>query len=120
MPTKSGHTSVIRARKVIGTEVKTTAGETIGEVEDVALDKLSNNIMFAIVSAGGFLGMGEKYHPIPWSALRYAEDQGAYVLDASREKLMKAPADSLEALTRDDGHAFRDRAFKYYDGPNYW
>jgi hypothetical protein len=64
MPTTSGHTRAIRTNKVIGTTVRNAAGESIGKVEDVVLDKQSNNIMFAVVGFGGFLGMGEKYHPV--------------------------------------------------------
>ena len=60
MTTASGHTSAIRANKVIGTGVKNRSGENIGKVEDVVLDKLSDNILFAVVGFGGFLGMNEK------------------------------------------------------------
>ena len=52
-------TDAIRAKTVLGTSVKDTSGEKIGEIEDIVLDKLSNNIVFAIVGFGGFLGMGE-------------------------------------------------------------
>lgn len=120
MTTPSGHTSAIRAKKVIGTNVKNSAGEKIGEIEDVVLDKLSNNIMFAIVGFGGFLGMGEKYHPVPWSSLNYDEDENGYVVNFTKEQLKAAPADSMEALTGDDGMSYRDRAYDYYDAPRYW
>jgi sporulation protein YlmC with PRC-barrel domain len=69
MPTSSGHTRAIRAKKVLGTAVKTPAGESIGKVEDILLDKLSNNIIYAVVGFGGFLGIGEKYHSVPWTIL---------------------------------------------------
>ena len=69
MATASGHTSAIRAKKIIGTSVKDPAGKKLGEIEDIVLDKQSNNIMFAVVSFGGFLGMAEKYHPLPWPSL---------------------------------------------------
>jgi sporulation protein YlmC with PRC-barrel domain len=114
MTTATGHTTAIRAKKVIGTEVKDTSGSTIGKVEDVMLDKQSSNIMYAVVGFGGFLGMGEKYHPIPWSQLDYREDLSAYVVPYTKEQLKAAPADSLDALTRDDGGAIRDRAYDYY------
>ena len=48
MTTASGHTSAIRAKKVIGTNVKNTSGQKIGQIEDVVLDKQSNTIMFAV------------------------------------------------------------------------
>ncbi len=119
MPTASGHTKAIRAKKVIGTNVKDPAGKKIGEVEDVMLDKESNNIMFAVVGFGGFLGMAEKYHPIPWSALEFDEDEDAYVVNYTREQLESAPAASIEDLTRDDGQ-FRERSYSYYKEPRYW
>lgn len=57
MTTATGHTTAIRAKKVTGTTVKDRSGKKVGQVEDIVLDKLSNNIMFAVVSFGGFLGM---------------------------------------------------------------
>jgi sporulation protein YlmC with PRC-barrel domain len=119
--TASGHTTAIRAKKVIGTTVKNRAGEKIGEVEDVVLDKLSNNIMFAVVGFGGFLGIAEKYHPIPWSTLDYDENEDGYVVDFTKEQLEAAPADSLEALTRQASTTtYRNKAYDYYRVPYYW
>ena len=117
MTTSTGHTSAIRASKVIGTVVKDSGGERLGKVEDVVLDKQSNKIMFGVMSFGGVLGMGEKYHPVPWAALNYDESAGAYVINMTKDQLKAAPADSLEELTRDDGQAYRDRAFDYYKVP---
>jgi len=69
MTTSSGHTTAILASKVKGTAVYNNAGDKIGTVEDVVLDKLSNQIMFAALGFGGMLGIGEKYYPVPWSML---------------------------------------------------
>ncbi len=120
MPTASGHTSAIRASTVLGTNVHDPSGKKIGEVEDVMLDKLSNNIMFAVLSFGGFLGMAEKYHPVPWSSLKYDKSKGSYVVDFTKEQLEAAPAASIEDLTRNDGRDFRDKAFDYYKATRYW
>ena len=120
MPTASGHTKAIRAKKVIGTNVKDPAGKKIGEVEDVMLDKESNNIMFAVVGFGGFLGLAEKYHPIPWSALEFNEDEDAYVVNYTKEQLQGAPAASIDELTRSDGRLFREQTYSYYNEPRYW
>ena len=120
MTTASGHTSAIRAKRVIGTDVKDTSGTTIGKIEDIMLDKQSSNIMYAVVGFGGFLGMGEKYHPVPWTQLDYNKDHGAYVVPYSKAQLQAAPADSLDALTRDDGSGYRDQAYAYYKEKPYW
>jgi sporulation protein YlmC with PRC-barrel domain len=120
MTTATGHTSAIRAKKVIGTQVKDTSGRKIGQIEDVVLDKGSNSIMFAVVGFGGFLGMAEKFHPIPWSSLDYDEGESSYVVGYTKEQLQAAPAGSIDELTRDDSVSYRDRAYDYYKAPRYW
>jgi len=120
MTTASGHTGVILAGKAIGTNVYDPSGKKIGEVKDIVLEKTSNNIVFAVVSFGGLLGIGEKYHPVPWGALDYEPEHKGYVVPFSVEQLKTAPSDSLDALTRDDGLGFRDRAYKHYGTPPYW
>jgi sporulation protein YlmC with PRC-barrel domain len=120
MPTATGHTSAIRASKVIGTSVYNGAGEKIGKVEDVVLDKQSNNIMFAVVGFGGFLGMNEKFHPLPWSTLDYQKGKDGYVVNLSKEQLQSAPADGIDELTRSDGEGLRDTVYDYYKAPRYW
>lgn len=120
MPTPSGHSTAIRAKKVLGTPVKTRGGDKVGKIEDIVLDKLSNNIMFAIVGFGGFLGIGEKYHPLPWSVLDYDETAGGYVVNLTKDQLKGAPAYSMEDLTAGDGTQFRTQVYDYYNAPRYW
>ncbi len=116
MPSSTGHTAVIRAKKVLGTTVKDPAGQKIGHIEDVVLDKLSNTIVFAVVSFGGFLGIGEKYHPIPWASLDYRNDEEAYVVKYTRAQLEAAPSDTIDELIANDARKYRDSTTAYY-GP---
>lgn len=120
MTTATGHTAAIRAKKVIGTSVKDRAGHKIGQVEDIVLDKQSNTIMFAVVSFGGFLGMAEKYHPLPWASLDYDEKESSYVVSATEEQLRAAPSDTIDELTKNDGLRYRDQTYDYYRAPRYW
>ncbi len=121
MPTASGHTTAILASKVRGTPVYNTNGDKIGTVEDIVLDKLSNNIMFAVLGSGGLMGMGEKFRPIPWSVLDYEPEKGGYVVAVSKDVLENAPAYRMEDLTSDDGEqAVRAEAFSYYKVERYW
>jgi len=120
MPTAAGHTSAIRASRVLGTDVKDSAGNIIGKIEDVVLDKTDNAIMFAVVGFGGVLGIGEKFHPLPWSVLDFDEEQMAYVVPYTLDELKAAPSDTINELTRDDGAGVRDKAYDYYDVPKYW
>ncbi|WP_353641384.1 PRC-barrel domain-containing protein [Mesorhizobium sp. WSM2239] len=120
MTTPSGHTEAIAASRVIGTAVYNTAGQSIGTIEDVMLDKLSNNIMFAVIGFGGFLGIGEKYHAIPWAVLDYEENRGGYVVPFTREQLEAAPSYSIDELSSRDGKTTREAAFAYYKVDPYW
>lgn len=120
MTTASGHTKAIRATRVIGTPVYCAGGDKIGEIEDVMLDKTNNAIMFGVIGFGGFLGLGEKFHPVPWTSLTYNSDKNGYVVPFSAEELKAAPAHSLSELTENDGHNVREAAFNYYQAPQYW
>ena len=80
------------------------------------LDKTSNGIMFAVIGFGGFLGIGEKYHAVPWSALDYDTDKGGYVVPFTKEQLQAAPAYSIKDLTGGDGKAARDASYRLLQG----
>lgn len=120
MATASGHTEAIQASRVIGTDVYNTSGEHIGSIEDVMLDKISNNIMFAVIGFGGFLGIGEKYHAIPWSTLDYDPAHGGYVVPFSKEQLKAAPVHDIGDLTNGGSTKARDASYDYYKVPPYW
>lgn len=120
MTTQTGHTDAIRASRVIGTSIYNTEGTSIGSIEDVMLDKTSNGIMFAVIGFGGFLGMGEKYHAVPWSTLDYDPDQGGYVVPFTKDQLKAAPAYSIDELTGSDGETARNASFDYYKVEPYW
>ena len=122
MPTASGHTTAILASKVQGTSVYNKAGEKIGHVEDVVLDKLSNQIMFAVLGFGGFLGAGEKYYPVPWATLDYDPEEGGYVIPMDKDQLEAAPAYEMDELVNGDGASsnIRTETFDYYKVKPYW
>ena len=90
-PTDTGG-RLIAASKVNGTTVYNRAGEKLGSVYDVMVDKRSGKAEYAIMSFGGFLGIGDSYHPLPWQSLTYDEVQGGYVVDLDRSRLEGAPS----------------------------
>jgi hypothetical protein len=55
------------------------------------VDKLSGHVAYAVLSFGGFLGLGSDHYPLPWSTLKYDEGLGGYVVNVSREQLDRAP-----------------------------
>ncbi len=90
--TKLTDGSLIAAEKVNGTDVYNLEGDKLGEVEDIMLDKSSGHVAYAVLSFGGFLGMGEKHYPLPWSTLKYDTRKGGYVINMDKEKLQNAPS----------------------------
>ena len=83
---------LIASSKVEGTEVYNRAGEHLGEVYNFMVDKFTGQVAYAVMSFGGFLGIGQRYHALPWSALDYDVNQGGYVVDLDRSKLERAPS----------------------------
>jgi sporulation protein YlmC with PRC-barrel domain len=111
---------LIAADKVNGTNVYNTAGEKIGSVEDVMIDKTSGRIAYAVMSFGGFLGMGEKHHPLPWSTLRYDQEKGGYVVPVSKEQLQDAPSYVAREAMRLDDETFGRSVHDFYKATPYW
>jgi hypothetical protein len=82
---------LIGSDRVEGTSVINGNGVKLGTIERVMIDKLSGQVMYAVMSSGGFLGMGESYHPLPWGVLNYNPEEGSYVVDLDRDRLQGAP-----------------------------
>ncbi|MGI3899046.1 MAG: PRC-barrel domain-containing protein [Janthinobacterium lividum] len=108
---------LIASDKVQGTEVFGRNGERLGTVYNFMVDKITGRVAYAVMSFGGFLGLGERYHPLPWEALTYDPTRGGYVVDLDREKLEHAPSFAAgEEPWRDPEH--RRNVFGFY-GFNY-
>jgi hypothetical protein len=87
---------LISSDKVTGTTVCNRNGETLGSIHGLMIDKVSGRVAYAVMSFGGFLGIGERYHPLPWGTLTYDTGRGGYVVDLSRDQLAEAPSYGLE------------------------
>jgi sporulation protein YlmC with PRC-barrel domain len=89
---QSENGNLIAASKVNGTSIYNPDGESLGSIYDVMIDKLSGRVAYAVMAFGGFLGMGEDYHPLPWNVLKYNEQLGGYVVDIAPDRLKQGPA----------------------------
>jgi hypothetical protein len=96
---KSTHSSLIAASKVEGKPVFNPSGEKLGAVKELYIDKASGEVEFAALSFGGMLGVGEKYHPLPWGALDYDIDKDGFVVDIDKNELESSPAYEQERLS---------------------
>jgi len=110
---------LISADKVEGTAVFNRAGERLGTVENIMIDKISGRVAFAVMSFGGFLGIGENHHPLPWSVLTYDTTKGGYVVDLTREQLEGAPTyAAADNVDLSDTHG--RRVYDYYKAQPFW
>ena len=110
---------LIASDKVEGTKVFDLSGEHIGTIERFLVEKRSGKVSYAVLSFGGFLGMGEEHYPLPWSKLNYDEALGGYRVDISRDQLEGAPRydnDDDNFWTADNGR----RIYDYYGVAPYW
>jgi hypothetical protein len=83
--------SLIGSDKVESTAVYGADDRKIGTVQRVTIDKISGKVAYAVISFGGFLGMGEDYYPMPWTSLKYDINLGGYRVGVTEDQLKGAP-----------------------------
>lgn len=104
---------LIAASRVKGTAVYNAEGDKLGHVEDLMLDKVSGRVAYAVMAFGGFLKIGEQYHPLPWSLLSYDLERRGYVVPLDREALQSAPTLGRHQFD-DDDTGWRDAVHSHY------
>ena len=111
---------LIESDRVEGTAVYDAAGRQIGSIRRLMIEKLSGQVAYAVLSFGGFLGIGADEHAIPWSKLDYDTGLGGYRTDITEERLRGAPS-----FSRDPAHDWSDRERErelhdYWKSKYYW
>ena len=107
---------LILSSRVNGTPVYNRDGTRIGHVDDLSIEKVSGRTAYAIMSFGGFLGIGEKFHPLPWSLLEYDVERGGYTVSLDRTALEHAPSYDAAELRALGGAKIDETIYGYY-GP---
>lgn len=87
---------LISSEKVDGTPVVNKKGEQLGKIHHFMVGKRDGKVRYAVMTYGGFLGMGEDYFPLPWDALTYDTDLGGYAVDIDKERLSRDKAPSYK------------------------
>ena len=109
--------SLIGGDKVEGTKVYNSDGDHLGEIHEIMIDKVSGNVAYAVMSFGGFLGIGEKFHPVPWPLLDYDVEQDGFVVPLDPAALKNAPSYDAAEVRELGGPAYRtygDTIYGYY------
>jgi len=112
--------SLIGSDKVEGTAVYGVDEKKIGQVERVMLDKMSGKAAYAVLSFGGFLGIGHDHYPVPWSLLTYNTRLGGYEVNISEQQLKGAPSYSNDNDWDWEDRKRAQQVYDYYRVPPYW
>ena len=106
--------TLIAADKVQGADVFNNGGDRLGSVHDLMIDKQTGQVAYAIMSFGGFLGIGNSYHPLPWSLLRYNPNLGGYVVEIEDSQLRDAPSYPVGTEPAWGDPEYEDKLQDYY------
>lgn len=104
---------VISSDRVEGTSVYNAAGDKLGSIDDLMIDKVSGQVRYAVMEFGGFLGMGTDRYPIPWNMLKYDVSQDGYVVPLDKSQIEGAPRYGDDDVPAYDDQ-YRNSVDKYY------
>ncbi len=103
-----------------GNDVMNKGGEKLGVIDEIMLDVPMGRIAYAVMSCGGFLGVGERLFAIPWGALTLDTDNKCFLLDVSRERLEAAPGFDKDHWPSLADQSWGVNVHKYYVTRPYW
>ncbi|MFP3883552.1 MAG: PRC-barrel domain-containing protein [Actinomycetota bacterium] len=110
----------LSASTIIGDEVHNLNGEELGHIEELVLDLNNGRVNYAVLSSGGFLGVGDKLFAIPWDLLTVDTDEEAVVLDLSKETLENAPGFDKDNWPNIHDRSWVGDVYRYYGREPYW
>jgi hypothetical protein len=111
---------LISSRRVEGTSVFSGSGEKLGTIHSVMIGKKSGQVAYAVLSAGGWLGIGAHVHPLPWELLTYDVDRDGYVVSMDRGRLKAAPSMTLDETDRPIDREYQERVTSYWGTLPWW
>jgi sporulation protein YlmC with PRC-barrel domain len=119
-PSNGPGPNVMDAATLAGDSVVNAAGEDLGKIEAIMLDVTSGRIAYAVLSFGGFLGMGKKLFALPWGALTLDAVEKRFILDASKERLENAEGFDKDHWPSMAEPGWATRLHSYYNVTPYW
>lgn len=112
--------AVMAAATLDGNKVMSSDGEHVGKISDIMLDVRGGRIAYAVLSTGGFLGIGDTLHAIPWSALTLDTDDKCFVIDASADRIKNAPGFDKDHWPSMADLQWGTAVHDYYNRQPYW
>jgi sporulation protein YlmC with PRC-barrel domain len=111
---------LMTARTLTGEDVVNRQGEDLGEIKEIMLDVPRGRVAYAVLSAGGLLGMGDKLFAIPWKALHLDTERKCFVLDVDKERLENAPGFDQDRWPNMRHEPWGREVHAYYNATVYW
>lgn len=111
---------VLSASSLAGDSVRNTAGESLGKIEDLMIDIPSGRVAYAVLSFGGFLGMGNKLFAVPWNAFTLDEEHKEFILDVDKKVLENAPGFDKDNWPDMADPSFGKQIYGHYGYTPYW
>ena len=111
---------VLSTDSLVGTTVRNSAEEELGEIKAIMIDLTSGRIAYAVLSFGGFLGMGDKLFTIPWEAFSVSPTDEIMYLNVAKNKLVNAPGFDKDNWPDFVDPSFGSEMYCYYGYKTYW
>ncbi|MBF0474826.1 MAG: PRC-barrel domain-containing protein [Deltaproteobacteria bacterium] len=112
---------VVPASKIIGETVVNRQNENVGQIDEIVIDAKRNRIAYAVLSFGGFLGMGSKLFAMPWEALEFSPTENKLILNVDKDRLKNAPGfEKADKWPDFSDTAWGDCIYKYYNFTPPW
>jgi sporulation protein YlmC with PRC-barrel domain len=111
---------IMGADTLEGNSVRNAAGENLGEIQHIMLDVPAGRVAYAVLSFGGFLGIGDKLFAVPWSALALDTEQKCFVLNINKERLQQAPGFDKDHWPSMADETWARSTHAYYGLRPYW
>jgi len=111
---------VLSAKSLAGDGVRNEAGEDLGKVDDIMIDLPTGRVAYAVLSFGGFLGMGNKLFAVPWSVLRIDEDKKKFIMPVDKKTLENAPGFDKDNWPDMADTTWGTKIYNYYGAKPYW
>ena len=112
--------SVLGASTLAGDSVRNVAGEDLGSIKEIMIDIPSGRVAYAVLSYGGFLGMGDKLFAVPWNALKVDEDEKAFILNVDKQTIEHAPGFDKDNWPDMSDVNWGEQVSTYYRVRPYW
>ncbi|GJL70685.1 MAG: hypothetical protein NPIRA06_33200 [Nitrospirales bacterium] len=111
---------VLSSSSITGDTVQNMDREDLGEIKDLMIDLSEGRIAYAVLSFGGFLGMGDKLFAIPWEALSVVQEEKVFLLNVPKEKLEQAPGFDKDNWPDMADVTWGQSIHEYYGYNPYW